>query len=87
MRNQQLPVHPHLTFQGVDLGVSALDQSDKLANHARAFDSKGCESLVLICEISACSGVTGKLGVAGCPGSGPCAPWHAGAPRGGGPRG
>lgn len=87
MRNQQLPVHPHLTFQGVDLGVLALDQSDKLANHARAFDSKGCESLVLICEISAGSGVTGKLGVTACPGSGPCAPWHAGAPRGGGPRG
>ncbi|WP_057093038.1 hypothetical protein KV708_19680 [Comamonas thiooxydans] len=51
------------------MGVSALDQSDKLANHARASRSKGSESLVLICEISAGSGITGKLGVAGC-----CAP-------------
>ena len=58
MRSQQLPVHPHLTFQGVDLGVSALDQSDQLANHARAFDSKGCESLEFICETSAGRGVT-----------------------------
>ena len=63
MRSQQLPVHLHLPLQGVDLGVSAFDQSDTLANHARAFASKGCESLVLICEISAGSGVTGKLGV------------------------
>ena len=55
----------HLPFQGTELGVSALDQCDKLANHARAFASKGGESLVLICEISAGSGVTGKLGVAG----------------------
>ncbi|WP_155293313.1 hypothetical protein [Comamonas testosteroni] len=69
MRSQQLPVHLHLTHQGVDLGVSAFDQSDKLANHARAFASKGCESLVLICEISAGSGVTGKLGVTGGGGS------------------
>jgi hypothetical protein len=60
-----LPIDLHLPFQGVDLGVSAFDQSDKLANHARAFASKGGESLVLICEISAGSGVTGKLGVAG----------------------
>ena len=65
MAGQQLPVHLHLPHQGVELGVSALDQSDKLANHARAFASKGCESLVLICEISAGSGVTGKLGVTG----------------------
>ncbi|MBL5979653.1 hypothetical protein JAO85_20455 [Comamonas sp. NyZ500] len=61
----QRPVDLHLSFQGVDLGVSALDQTDKLANHARASCSTGCESLVLICEISAGSGVTGKLGVAG----------------------
>ncbi len=61
----QRPVYLHLPFQGVDLGVSALDQSDKLANHSRASRSKGSESLVLICEISAGSGVTGKLGVAG----------------------
>ena len=65
MAGKQLPVHLHLPHQGVNLGVSALDQSDKLANHARAFASKGCESLVLICETSAGSGVTGKLGVAG----------------------
>ena len=45
--------------------VSSFDQSDKLTNHARAFCSKGCDSLVLICEISAGSGVTGKLGVTG----------------------
>lgn len=49
MRLQQLPVQVHLPFQGTELGVSALDQCDKLANHARAFASKGCESLVLIC--------------------------------------
>ena len=61
---QQLPVHLHLSYQGADLSVSAFDQSDKLANHACAFASKGGESLVLICEISAGSGVTGKLGVA-----------------------
>ncbi|KGG90844.1 hypothetical protein P245_15460 [Comamonas thiooxydans] len=60
------PVDLHLTFQGVDLSIPALDQSDKLANHARALCSEGRESLVLICEISAGSGVTGKLGVAGC---------------------
>ena len=66
MAGKQLPVHLHLPHQGVNLGVSALDQSDKLANHARAFASKGCESLVLICEISAGSGITGKLGVTGC---------------------
>ncbi|BDB69145.1 hypothetical protein Cthiooxydans_15570 [Comamonas thiooxydans] len=60
-----MPIDLHLPFQGGDLGVSAFDQSDKLPNHARAFASKGCESLVLICEISAGSGVTGKLGVAG----------------------
>ena len=65
MAGKQLPVHLHLPLQGVDLGVSALDQSDKLANHARAVASKGSESLVLICEISAGSGVTGKLGVTG----------------------
>ncbi|MDH1472955.1 hypothetical protein N5F13_00470 [Comamonas thiooxydans] len=47
------------------MGISTFDQSDKLANHARAFASKGCESLVLICEISAGSGVTGKLGAPG----------------------
>ena len=61
----QFPIYLHLPLQGVDLGVSALDQSDKLANHSSASRSKGCESLVLICEISAGSGVTGKLGVAG----------------------
>ncbi|WP_187427986.1 hypothetical protein [Comamonas sp. Z3] len=61
----QHPVHEQLHIQGVDLCVSALDHSDKLANHARASCSKGSESLVLICEISAGSGVTGKLGVAG----------------------
>ena len=65
MRLQQLPVQLHLPFQSTELGVSALDQCDKLANHARAFASKGCESLVLICEISAGSGVTCNLGVAG----------------------
>ncbi|MEN2388060.1 hypothetical protein [Comamonas sp. A7-5] len=61
-----MPIDLHLPFKGVDLGVSEFDQSDKLANHARAFASKGGESLVPICEISAGSGVTGKLGVAGC---------------------
>ncbi|WP_415794955.1 hypothetical protein [Comamonas aquatilis] len=60
-----MPVHLHLPHQGVELGVSAFDQSDKLTNHARAFASKSGESLVLICKISAGSGVTGKLGVAG----------------------
>ncbi|WP_162989573.1 hypothetical protein [Comamonas sp. lk] len=65
MGRQQLPIHLHLPHQGVELGVSAFDQPDKLANHARAFASKGGESLVLICEISAGSGVTGKLGIAG----------------------
>lgn len=60
-----MPVYLYLPFQGGDLGISALDQADKLSNHARAFASKGCESLVLICEISAGSGVTGKLGVTG----------------------
>lgn len=60
-----MPVYLHLPFQGGDLGVSALDQSDKLANHARAFASKGGESLMPICEISAGSGVTGKLGAPG----------------------
>ncbi|WKL14276.1 hypothetical protein QYQ99_17870 [Comamonas testosteroni] len=62
---KQSSVGRDLAAQEIHLGVSALDQSDKLANHARASRSKGCESLVLICETSAGSGVTGKLGVAG----------------------
>ncbi|UNV93091.1 MULTISPECIES: hypothetical protein [Comamonas] len=47
----------------------AFDQAAKLSDQTCAFCSKGCESLVLICEISAGSGVTGKLGVAGCCGA------------------
>ena len=62
---KQLAVCSNLPPQQPYLGVSAIDQSDKLVNHARAFASKGGESLVPICEISAGSGVTGKLGVAG----------------------
>ncbi|MFN3731285.1 hypothetical protein [Comamonas testosteroni] len=42
-----------------------MDQAAKVSNQACALCSNGCESLVLICEISAGSGVTGKLGVAG----------------------
>lgn len=33
---QQLPVHLYLPYQGIDLGISALDQADKHSNHARA---------------------------------------------------
>ncbi|MCT9812404.1 hypothetical protein N0K08_17310 [Acidovorax sp. Be4] len=47
------------------MSVSTLDQVDKLSNHSRALCNTGCESFVLICEISRGSGVTGKLGVAG----------------------
>ena len=47
------------------LAVAPLDQPDKLTNHFCALSSKDCESLVLICEISVGSGVTGSLGVAG----------------------
>ncbi|MEX8192350.1 hypothetical protein [Comamonas guangdongensis] len=42
LRNQP-PLDLHLPLQGVDLGVSSFDQPDKLANHARAFASKGGE--------------------------------------------
>ncbi|WP_172415243.1 hypothetical protein [Comamonas thiooxydans] len=63
---EQPAVCGNLPAQQPYLGVSLFDQAAKLANHARAFCSKGCESLVLICEISAGSGVTGKLCVAGC---------------------
>ncbi|KWT64779.1 hypothetical protein APV28_5014 [Comamonas testosteroni] len=62
---EQISVGRDLAMQQVHLGISALDQFDKLANHACAFCNEGCESLVLICEISAGNGVTGKLGVAG----------------------
>lgn len=41
------------------------DQATKVSNHARAVCSKGCESLVLICEISASTASPRKLGVAG----------------------
>jgi hypothetical protein len=47
------------------LNVTFLDQVSKLTNQFCAFASKGCESPVLICEISAGSDVTGKLGVVG----------------------
>lgn len=57
-----MPVYLYLPFQGGDLGVSPLDQTDKLSNHARAFGSKGGESPVPICKIPAGSGVAGKLG-------------------------
>lgn len=60
-----MPIDLHLPFQGGDLGVSPLDQADKLSNHSRAFASKGGESPVPICEIPAGSGVAGKLGAAG----------------------
>ncbi|EXU79470.1 hypothetical protein AX13_05000 [Comamonas aquatica DA1877] len=62
---QQRAVCLHLPHQSVDLGVTLLDQVDKLSNHACALCSVGCELLVLICEISAGSGVTGNLGVLG----------------------
>jgi hypothetical protein len=41
------------------------DQACKACNHCSALSSQGSESLVLICEISAGSGVTGKLCAAG----------------------
>ncbi len=62
---QQLAVYLHLPDQGVDLGVSLLDQMDKLSNHACALCNMGCELPVLICKMSAGSGVTGSLGVPG----------------------
>ncbi|RDI10967.1 hypothetical protein DFO48_105483 [Comamonas sp. AG1104] len=62
---EQRSVGCDLSAQQAHLGVSLLDQATKLSNQARAFCSKGRESLVLICEISAGSGVIGKLGVAG----------------------
>ena len=37
----------------------AFDQAAKLSNQTCALCGKGCESLVLICEISTDSGVTG----------------------------
>lgn len=63
---KQLAVHSDLAAQQIYLRVSSFDQPDKLSNHACAFASKGCESLVLICETSAGSGVTGSLDVLGC---------------------
>lgn len=63
---KQLTVHGNLTTQQFYLGISPFDQTAKLANHLCALCNKGCESLVLICEISAGSGVTGSLGIAGC---------------------
>ena len=62
---EQCSVGGNLATQQIYLRVSLFDQVAKLSNQARAFRSKSCESLVLICEISAGSGVTGKLGVAG----------------------
>ena len=62
---EQRSVGGNLAAQQAHLGVSLLDQAAKLDNHTCALCSKGRESLVLICEISAGSGVTGKLGVAG----------------------
>ena len=62
---EQLTVHGNLAAQQLYLGVSPFDQTAKFTNQLCALCSKGCESLVLICEISAGSGVTGKLGVAG----------------------
>ena len=62
---QQHPIRCHLPLQRPHLGVSDFDQADKLSNHSRARCSTGSELLVSICEISAGSGVTGKLGVAG----------------------
>ncbi|WP_162989559.1 hypothetical protein [Comamonas sp. lk] len=61
----ECPIHFNLSGQCIYLGVSPFDQASKRANHARAFASKGCESLVLICEISTGSCVTCSLGVAG----------------------
>lgn len=62
---KQLAVRCNLAAQQRYLGISPCDQVAKLSNHARALYSKGCESLVLICEISAGSGVTGSLGMLG----------------------
>ena len=62
---EQIAVDSNLATQQLYLGVSLCDQAASLANQSCALCSKGCESLVLICEISAGSGVTGKLGVAG----------------------
>ena len=62
---QQLAVYLHLPHQGADLGVSLLDQMDKLSNHACALRKMGCELAVLICKMSAGSGVAGSLGVGG----------------------
>ncbi len=52
-------------MQKFHLGVSLFDQVAKVSNQTCTVCSKGKESLVLICEISAGSGVTSKLGVAG----------------------
>ncbi len=41
------------------------DQACKACNHCSALSSQGSESLVLICQISAGSGVTCSLGAAG----------------------
>ena len=60
-----LAVYLHLPHQGTDLGVSLLDQMDKLSNHACALRKMGCELAVLICKMSADSGVAGSLGVLG----------------------
>ena len=47
------------------MGVALLDHSDKFCNHACALCKMGCELLVLICKISAGSGVACSLGVLG----------------------
>lgn len=62
---EQNGISGNLPLKHFHLRVSEFDQANKFPNHSRAFSSKGCESLVLICEISRGSGVTGKLGVAG----------------------
>jgi len=61
----QYSIHSQLFFQQHYLNVSPFDQSAKLSNHFCAFCSKGSESLVLICEISAGSCVAGSLGMLG----------------------
>ncbi len=61
----QPSVDPDLPRKQPYFCIPLVDQACKPCNHCSALSSQGCESLELICEISAGSGVTGKLGVAG----------------------
>ena len=62
---EQRVVDRNLSSQQLYFNIPLLDQACKPCNHCSALSSQGSELLVSICEISAGSGVTGKLCVAG----------------------